>query len=273
MIAKSIMGKISMLFLMPLLTIQPVQRTSAIEADITVKAAAEAEYELTLKSFPTADILDARRKLAGTAKKACGAQPILYSGYAFESPERISGASAGGKVSMTLKQIIRCGLDSPSSVPQITNSSDGWKPSAGDQSQIENQTYQFFSAEDAGDYPAAYSMFEDKMKATTDFNSWQTSAQALRSNTGQVLSRRIHKITWYKDPPSAPEPGIYAAADYSGRFENTPVYCGYVAWHRGANGTYHIIREEQKFADKGATARMSRDEVRALASKLGCSLQ
>jgi hypothetical protein len=268
MLARRIMGKVSLLLLMPLLAIQPIQRTAATEAETTVKAAAENEYELTLKSLPSADVVYARRRLARTAQKTCGAKPILYGRYAFESQEGIADA----KISLTLKQFIRCGLASPSSAPQITNTSDGWKPSASDQSLVENQTYQYFSAEDAGDYPAAYAMLEDKMKAATDFNSWQTSAQALRSKTGQVLSRRILKITWYKDPPSAPEPGIYAAADYSGRFENTPIYCGYVAWHRGANGDYQMIREEQKYMDKGAIARMSRDEVQALASKLGCSL-
>jgi hypothetical protein len=73
-----------------------------------------------------------------------------------------------------------------------------------------------------------------------------------------------------KDPPSAPEPGIYAAADFSGRFENDPIYCGYLAWHRGADGNYRIIREEENFIDKGTIANMSQTEASALAAKFGC---
>ena len=78
------------------------------------------------------------------------------------------------------------------------------------------------------------------------------------------------KITWYKDPPSAPEPGIYAAADFSGQFENDPIYCGYLAWHRGADGQYRIIREEENFIDKRSIAKLSQLEVNALATKMGC---
>jgi hypothetical protein len=114
-------------------------------------------------------------------------------------------------------------------------------------------------------------MFDNGMKEAAHFDSWAANAKIQHANAGQVRSRRIVKITWYKDPPSAPEPGIYAAADFSGQFENDPMYCGYLAWHRGADGNYRIIREEENFIDKGTIAKMDQTEVTALTSKLGCA--
>jgi hypothetical protein len=114
-------------------------------------------------------------------------------------------------------------------------------------------------------------MFDNGMKEAAHFDSWASDAKSQNSKAGHILNRRILKITWYKDPPSAPEPGIYAAADFSGQFENDPIYCGYLAWHRGADGSYRIIREEENFIDIGTIAKMSQTEVRALAAKFGCS--
>jgi hypothetical protein len=104
----------------------------------------------------------------------------------------------------------------------------------------------------------------------TPISPSEISATA-NSSSHRVLKRQVLKITWYKDPPPAPEPGIYAAIDFSGQFENDPIYCGYLAWHRGADGNYRIIREEENFIDKGTIAKMAQTEVKALATKLGCA--
>jgi Protein of unknown function (DUF4019) len=114
-------------------------------------------------------------------------------------------------------------------------------------------------------------MFDNGMKEAAHFDTWSSNAKSRNAKAGHVLNRRILKITWYKDPPSAPEPGIYAAADFSGQFENDPIYCGYVAWHRGADDKYRIIREEENFIDKGTIKKVGQTEVRALAMKYGCA--
>jgi hypothetical protein len=114
-------------------------------------------------------------------------------------------------------------------------------------------------------------MFDNGMKEATHFDSWVLNARSQSTKAGHVFERRVLTITWYKDPPSAPEPGIYVAADFSGQFENDPIYCGYLAWHRGADGIYRIIREEQNFIYKATIAKMSPDDVKALAAKFRCA--
>jgi hypothetical protein len=113
-------------------------------------------------------------------------------------------------------------------------------------------------------------MYADSMKEAMHFDSWASHAKSQNAKAGHILNRRVLKITWYKDPPSAPEPGIYAAADFAGQFENDPIYCGYLAWHRSADGKLRIVREEENLIDKGSIANMRQTELRALATKFGC---
>jgi hypothetical protein len=49
-----------------------------------------------------------------------------------------------------------------------------------------------------------------------------------------------------------------------------PIYRGYVAWHRGADGSYRIIREEQNYIDRASIAKIKPDEIKAAAAKFGC---
>ena len=241
----------------------------AADSDITVKDIGNNQYELTLHTTTTVNILDAQIQLAPTAKRTCGEKQPLLGHYAFEISQPLSGTTNKAPT-LALTQTIRCGLETPPSIPQTANAPDGWKPSATDQSQIETQTYQYYSAKDAGQYADAYEMFDRGMKETSHFDNWSAHAQSQNTKAGHILSRRVIKITWYKDPPSAPEPGIYAAADFAGQFENDPIYCGYLAWHRGSDGTYRIVREEENFIDKGSIANMAQKELRALTTKFGC---
>jgi hypothetical protein len=239
------------------------------DSDITVKNIGDNQYELTLHTSTTVNIFDAQLELTPTAKKTCGAKEAHFGHYAFDINQPESGPAAK-TTALTLTQTVRCGSENPPSIPQTTSAPDGWKPSASDQSQIETQTYRYYGAKDAGKYADAYAMFDKGMKEATHFDSWASNAQSQNTKAGHVLNRRVIKITWYKDPPSAPEPGIYAAADFSGQFENDPLYCGYLAWHRGADGSYRIIREEENFIDKATIAKMSPSDVHTLATKFGC---
>jgi Protein of unknown function (DUF4019) len=258
---------------MPLLIAMTLLHQSALPAatdsDITVKDIGNSQYELTLHTNTTVNILEAQRQLAPTAKITCADKEMHFSHYAFDIKQPLSGPS-NTTSSLTLKQTVRCGSEIPPAIPQTTSAPDGWKPLASDQSQIETQTYRYYGAKDAGDYAAAYATFAEAMKEAAHFDSWATNAKAQNAKAGHILNRLVLKITWYKDPPSAPEPGIYAAADFSGRFENDPIYCGYLVWHRSADGKFRVIREEENFIDRGSIAKMSLTEVNALAAKMGC---
>jgi uncharacterized protein DUF4019 len=241
------------------------------DAEIDVRPLGDAEYELTLRIAMTTDILAAQRALAPRARETGGNQPVHFGNYAFESVEPLAGASFGSPQALRFSQTIYCGLADVGPVPQATNAPDGWKPTTADQATVEAQTYAYLNSKDEGDFARAYAMCSDSMKGVVKFDSWKSAFQSFGSTAGRVLSRRVVKITWYKDPPSAPMPGVYAAADYAGRYENIPIHCGYVVWYRGPNGEYRVIREEANFLDRATIAKMSADEVKATAARFGCA--
>jgi len=252
--------------LLALLHAAPAANT---DSDITVKDLGNNQYELTLHTSTTINILEAQRELAPTARKTCAGKIANLGRYAFDIKEPLVSNKVK-TTSLILTQTIRRGSETPPTIAQTTSASDGWKPSVTDQSEVENQTYRYYGFKDAGNYAAAYAMFDDSMKESTHFDSWASHAQSQNTKAGRVLKRQVVKITWYKDPPSAAEPGIYAAADFPGQFENDPIYCGYLGWHRGADGKYRMVREEENFIDKDSIAKMGQTEVKALAAKFGC---
>jgi hypothetical protein len=243
----------------------------AADPDITVKPLGSGQYELTLRTSAAPDIFMAQRTLLPAAKAACGTEPVEFENYAFDLHTSLADTNPTSRPLLRLTQTIRCGAHPVGAIPQVANAPDGWKPSADDQAAVESQRYRYLNAKDAGDFTTAYAMFSDAMKEATHQDTWQKGADAFNASAGQVLSRRVLKITWYKDPPSAPAPGIYAAADYTGEFGNVPIYCGYVAWYRGADGRYRVIHEEQNSIDRHSMAKMNAADVKALAAKFGCS--
>jgi hypothetical protein len=48
-------------------------------------------------------------------------------------------------------------------------------------------------------------------------------------------------VTWYNNPPNAPVPGIYAAVDFVGAYDNLHLMCGYVVWLLQPDGTWRIV--------------------------------
>ena len=76
-------------------------------------------------------------------------------------------------------------------------------------------------------------------------------------------------MTWYGDP-DAPPPGLSAALDYRGRFENFPVYCGYLVWRAEGDG-YVLAREQVGVLPEDAYAAMGGDDARdAALAALSC---
>jgi Protein of unknown function (DUF4019) len=221
-------------------TISPAATT---DSDITVKSIGDNQYELT-RTSTIPDLVTAQRALLPKAKELCGDKRVNFGHYSFDSKLPLTDSKLNTPPQLRFTQTIQCGASTPAPVPQITNAPDGWQPTREDQATVERQTYRYLSSKATGDYTAAYAMFSDSMKGATHFDTWQIQTQSFNAKAGSVLSRHVRKITCYKDPPSAPLPGIYVAVDYSSEFDQVPIHCGYVAWHRGPNGDYQVIHEE-----------------------------
>ena len=143
-----------------------------------------------------------------------------------------------------------------------------WRPTREQEELVERQTLAYFSAKDSGKYQEAYSLFSPSQRQMISLERWISLAQQFNSRAGPVKSRKIKKVTWYKDPPNA-APGIYAAVDFAGEFANIDVHCGFVAWKMQEDGSFLVVREEENFIDKAAQQKLKEGELDKLRSQFG----
>lgn len=143
----------------------------------------------------------------------------------------------------------------PRVVHEINVTSDsevGWTPSVEQESAARKAVSDFLAALDAGRAADAYSRLSEMNRGEqpAEFAARLAKFNAL---AGSVRERRIVKVTWTKNPPSGPAPGVYAAVDLVSRFERVDRHCGYlVAYQRPSGGPFEITRIEDTYLDNAS---------------------
>ncbi len=143
-------------------------------------------------------------------------------------------------------------------------------PDAATQRALLDRSYAYFAAKDGGRLEAAYADFAPSVRAYLTSDLYRSQATAFKAAAGTGGERRIVLMTWEKDPPGANTPGLYVAADFVGRFPNIRLHCGYLMWHREADGRFRIVREEQSFLDEATARQMTPERLRPLPAQFGC---
>ena len=233
------------------------------QSDVEVQKVGENSYRLVLKSFRSNSVAAAQQELFPEATRICASRSVRFGRYEFEQREAIQpGAKT---LPFVLKQEIHCG--DATGAPTTTSIPDpNWHPTADQQQQIQAITYSYFQLKDTGNYEQARALLSD----ANPFVQWRSSAEKFNSQAGEVRSRKIKKITWYKDPPQAPAAGIYAAVDFVSQFANIDIHCGYVVWHQGQDGSFRLMREEQNFIDKSMQQKLEPSVLVGMRAKFGC---
>jgi hypothetical protein len=150
--------------------------------------------------------------------------------------------------------------DKPAAMPlrEINITSDsapGWLPTVAQSETAERTVRDYLADEDAGRADAAYRRFADLEKSHVSFEDFKSGVARLNAQLGAVIERRIVKVTWTKDSPDAPIPGIYAAVDLVSRFANADRHCGYlILFQSNDGGEFQIMREEANIMDNAAAA-------------------
>ena len=124
------------------------------------------------------------------------------------------------------------------------NQANNWTGSAEQESTARRVAEEYFSACDSRDYRHAYRMFSSSFQKNLSFEEWRAIVAQFNEIAGPVKVRTLKKVSWYKNPPQGPLPGIYVALDYESRFENIDEHSGFVALHLEDDGTFRITREE-----------------------------
>jgi hypothetical protein len=134
---------------------------------------------------------------------------------------------------------------------------------------VEQQTRLYFQAKDHGRYTVAYDLMAASLKQGMSFDAWKGKAEAFNSNAGAVEQRNISKITWYHNPPQV-EPGLYAAVDFTSKFAEVDIHCGFLAWREQPDGKFVLVREEENYLDKQTQQKLRPDDVEKVRQQFKC---
>lgn len=212
----------------------------------------------------------AQAALMPTARQLCGARQVSFGTFRFaQTGMSDRPGTAMSPVRLEVEQELFCGIPRRT-VDAAAVQVPGWEPSEADQQAVLAATYAYFAARDRKRYPEAWSMLSESMKQISPVADWQRNAADFNAMAGAVRGRRVTEITWYNNPPDSPRPGIYAAADYSGEFENVEFVCGYVMWLLQPDGSFRLAREEQNLLDKATAKNLASDDRQPLRAQMGC---
>ncbi len=159
--------------------------------------------------------------------------------------------------------IASVGLAAPRQINLTPDSAPGWIPSEDLEQAARNALADYFAAQDSGRLPAAYARLSDIQTQHLSFEEYSKIARTFNDKVGALIERRITTLTWTKDPPQAPAPGVYAAFDLVGRFAKADRYCGYlILYQPPAGGGFGVMREESNFLDNATARRIEKDKFR-----------
>lgn len=154
-----------------------------------------------------------------------------------------------------------------------SDSAPGWIPSETQEEQVILATKDYFFALDSGQYRTAYEMMAPMNKQYVPYPQFMEQSRRFRDQAGPVLSRSTLKITWTKDPANGPFPGIYAAVDVAGKFENVDRECGYLVFYQNpSGGGFQLLRAESNFIDNATAQNIERTKSRAALDEMWASL-
>ncbi len=93
-------------------------------------------------------------------------------------------------------------------------------------------------------------MLTPGMKGMMPFERFVALEQRFMEQSGGEPSRTDTRATWYKDPPQAAAPGVYAAFNIRCSFKKINMCEEVVILHEQATGEFLVMRQERNFVDK-----------------------
>ena len=152
----------------------------------------------------------------------------------------------------------------PRVVSVTSDSAPGWLPTVEDEKAATDAARTYLAASNAGEAGAAYAMLADGQKAAVPFALFSQGLANFNRETGAALDRRFVKVTWTKDSPRAPDPGVYVAFDLVSRFALAQRSCGYLVLVRpDEGGIFKVAREETNLFTDSDAAKIEREQSKA----------
>lgn len=218
--------------------------TPAVGDDaVTVEEVASGQFELTLISNTVLEISSAQARLIPVAQALCADKYPEFGHYEFESSEQSPGSD--GSANFKIVQQVACVGAIPSrEVGDRESFISGLNEEHAVVARVQSLSDSYFADIYSSNYERAYALLSVEMQSYRTFDEWTALMDKIRTDGGPVSAINVHTITIYDNPPNAPEPGLYVAADYQNSLEKAPYHCGFLLWFRGQSGEFRITREE-----------------------------
>jgi hypothetical protein len=247
----------------------------ASSQEITTESLGPRQFRLILVNPAILEVSKAQNMLLPKARELCqGLEPILGH-YEFSSRAPIDGQVPSNEpTEFQLTQDVSCGADS--ATPQIgsaRNSAFGVVKTDQQQSLedfVRASSIAYLLQRSEGAFEQAYGAFSEVMRTFQTIEEWKKQNSDFNAAAGERKSTSIWRITVYDNPPDAPEPGIYVAADYESEFERVPFQCGYLIWFQSAGERFVITREESGSLPLNQIERLPKEQISEIRRQFGC---
>lgn len=241
----------------------------AEQSAIDVRRNGDNGYQLVLKSYRSRAVAAGQEELMPRAAQLCAPRIASFGKYSFEMTEPVAGRENKPTV-LVLRQDVECGV-APSAEPSpgAPSSAPPHVATPEQVRRVEQQTRLYFEAKDKGRYASAYDLMAASLKQSMSFETWKGKTEAFNGKAGVVKLRSIAKITWYHNPPQV-EPGLYAAVDFTSKFAEVDLHCGFLAWREQPDGKFVLVREEENYLDKQTQQKLKPGEFEKVQQQFNC---
>ncbi|WEK48124.1 MAG: DUF4019 domain-containing protein [Candidatus Andeanibacterium colombiense] len=163
--------------------------------------------------------------------------------------------------------------DIPTSARVVNVTSDsvpGWSPSEELERNALGAAEAYFAAVEQGDDAGAYRMTEKILDLAED--RYISDNRTFREQAGSLVARKFNQVTWTKDSPAAPLPGIFVAMDITAKYQKIDRFCGYVVLHQGdPAGPFRVTRTESNYIANSDATHGSPEKLQAMWQQLSAN--
>jgi hypothetical protein len=137
----------------------------------------------------------------------------------------------------------------PAAAPPAPTASSGrpaaFTPTPAQNQALMNRLRVYLRETDAGRYPTAYAMLSEPLRQLQSQEAWSARVAEFNAEAGVVRDHRVGAVTWGRDPPGAPLPGIYAVVDMVSHYANIQRHCGFIVLYQPpSGGEFQVMRAE-----------------------------
>lgn len=123
----------------------------------------------------------------------------------------------------------------------------GWLPTETQDAKAREAVALFISAVDGGRAAEAYELLAPAMRGTTSPQQYEAYVQELGRISGRRIGRQAPRVSWFKDPPGAPLPGVYASFRLSCEFANLKACDEDILLHEQPGGRFLVMRSQRNY--------------------------